>query len=80
MGLLKCQATDFQIQAKEVLASKATIVDILSHKTEQENSKIKKDMDRRFYMTPYEAVEYGLIDRVFEKDEVANPPIPASVL
>ncbi|MGB3639088.1 MAG: ATP-dependent Clp protease proteolytic subunit [Rivularia sp. (in: cyanobacteria)] len=79
-GLAQGQATDFQIQAKEVLASKATIVDILSHKTEQENSKIKKDMDRRFYMTPYEAVEYGLIDRVFEKDEVANPPIPASVL
>jgi ATP-dependent Clp protease protease subunit len=31
-------------------------------------------------MTPYEARDYGLIDRVFEKEELANPPLPASVL
>jgi ATP-dependent Clp protease protease subunit len=31
-------------------------------------------------MTPYQAVEYGLIDRVFEKNEVANPPVPAGIL
>ncbi|PAX53097.1 ATP-dependent Clp protease proteolytic subunit [Brunnivagina elsteri] len=74
------QATDIQIRAKEVLANKATMVEILSHSTGQEIKKIEKDMDRLFYMTPYQAVEYGLLDRVFEKNEVANPPIPASVL
>jgi ATP-dependent Clp protease protease subunit len=43
-------------------------------------TKISKDMDRLFYMTPDQAKEYGLIDRVFRKDELANPPLPASVL
>ncbi|GJD21103.1 peptidase S14, ClpP [Rivularia sp. IAM M-261] len=74
------QATDIQIRAKEVLANKATMVDILSNTTGQTKQRIEKDMDRLFYMTPHQAVEYGLIDRVFEKEELANPPIPASVL
>ncbi|NET03033.1 MAG: ATP-dependent Clp protease proteolytic subunit [Sphaerospermopsis sp. SIO1G2] len=74
------QATDIQIRAQEVLANKASMIDILSRTTEQQPEKIIKDMDRLFYMTPYEAKEYGLIDRVFEKEEVANPPIPTSVL
>ncbi len=74
------QATDIQIRAKEVLANKATMVDILSTTTGQAKQRIEKDMDRLFYMTPHQAVEYGLIDRVFEKEELANPPIPASVL
>lgn len=74
------QATDIQIRAKEVLANKATMLDILAKTTGQDKAKVEKDMDRLFYMTPHQAVEYGLIDRVFEKDELANPPIPASVL
>jgi ATP-dependent Clp protease, protease subunit len=74
------QATDIQIRAKEVLANKATMLDILAKTTGQDKVKVEKDMDRLFYMTPHQAVEYGLIDRVFEKDELANPPIPASVL
>ena len=74
------QATDIQIRAKEVLANKATMLDILATTTGQDKAKVEKDMDRLFYMTPHQAVEYGLIDRVFEKDELANPPIPASIL
>jgi ATP-dependent Clp protease protease subunit len=74
------QATDIQIRAKEVLVNKASIVDILSQTTGQLEAKIIKDMDRLFYMTPYQARDYGLIDRVFEKEELANPPLPASVL
>ncbi len=74
------QATDIQIRAKEVLANKATTIDILAKSTNQDKAKIEKDMDRLLYMTPYQAVEYGLIDRVFEKNEVANPPIPAGIL
>jgi ATP-dependent Clp protease, protease subunit len=74
------QATDIQIRAKEVLANKASMVDIFSRNTGQPKEKIEKDMDRLFYITPHDAVGYGLIDRVFEKDEVANPPLPASVL
>jgi ATP-dependent Clp protease protease subunit len=74
------QATDIQIRAREVLANKASMVDILSRTTGQPLEKITKDMDRLLYMTPKQAKEYGLIDRVFEKEELANPPLPASVL
>ncbi|MBW4640963.1 MAG: ATP-dependent Clp protease proteolytic subunit [Gloeocapsa sp. UFS-A4-WI-NPMV-4B04] len=74
------QATDIQIRAKEVLANKATMIDILSRNTGQSTEKIAKDMDRLFYITPYDAVEYGLIDRVLEKQDVANLPLPAGVI
>ncbi len=74
------QATDIQIRAREVLANKVSMVDIISFTTGQTPAKITKDMDRLFYMTPYQARDYGLIDRVFEKEELANPPIPASIL
>ena len=74
------QATDIQIRAKEVLANKASMLEILARTTEQDMTKISKDMDRLFYMTPDQAKEYGLIDRVFRKEELANLPLPVSVL
>jgi ATP-dependent Clp protease protease subunit len=74
------QATDIQIRAKEVLANKRTMVDILAENTGQSHEKITKDMDRIFYITPQEAVPYGLIDRVLEKEDLAHPPLPAGVL
>lgn len=74
------QATDIQIRAKEVLANKATMIDILSRNTGQPPERITKDMDRLFYITPYQAMEYGLIDRVLEKEDLANPPLPAGVM
>lgn len=72
------QATDIQIRAKEVLANKATMLDILSRNTGQSPEKIAKDMDRMLYMTPQQAKEYGLIDRVLESSEV-DLPVPAGV-
>ncbi|HEY9858398.1 MAG TPA: ATP-dependent Clp protease proteolytic subunit [Candidatus Obscuribacterales bacterium] len=74
------QATDIQIRAKEVLANKRTMVDILAENTGQSHEKITKDMDRIFYITPQEAVPYGLIDRVLEKEDLAHPPLPAGVI
>ncbi len=74
------QATDIQIRAKEVLANKTTMVDILSRNTGQTPEKIAKDMDRIFYITPQEAVTYGLIDRVLEKEDLATPPLPAGII
>ncbi|HEY9748812.1 MAG TPA: ATP-dependent Clp protease proteolytic subunit [Allocoleopsis sp.] len=74
------QATDIQIRAKEVLANKKTMVDILSENTGQAPEKISKDMDRIFYITPQEAVSYGLIDRVLEREDLAHPPLPAGVI
>ncbi|HEY9652126.1 MAG TPA: ATP-dependent Clp protease proteolytic subunit [Coleofasciculaceae cyanobacterium] len=72
------QATDIQIRAKEVLENRATMIDILSRNTGQPPEKITKDMDRLFYMTPYQAKEYGLIDRVLETNELTTP-LPAGV-
>lgn len=69
------QATDIQIRAKEVLANKHTLLDILSQNTGQDPEKIAKDMDRMFYLTPEAAVEYGLIDKVLE----SNKDIPSAI-
>lgn len=74
------QATDIQIRAREVLVNKATMLDILSRNTGQTREKIEKDMDRLLYLTPQQAQEYGLIDRVLEKQDLANPPLPAGVI
>jgi ATP-dependent Clp protease, protease subunit len=60
------QATDIQIRAKEVIANRTAMLEIFSKNTGQTVEKIVKDMDRMFYLTPAEAKEYGIIDRVLE--------------
>jgi ATP-dependent Clp protease protease subunit len=60
------QATDIQIRAKEVLDNKRSLLDILSRNTGQPVEKLAKDTDRMLYMTPYDAKDYGIIDRVVE--------------
>lgn len=71
------QATDIQIRAKEVLDNKATMLGIFSENTGQPVEKIAKDMDRMFYLTPEEAKEYGLIDKVLESTKELPQPVPA---
>lgn len=80
ISMAQGQATDIQIMAKEVFVNKQAMIDILHRNTGQAKEKIQKDMDRLFYMTPHQAVEYGLIDRVFEKEEAAKTTLPAAVL
>jgi ATP-dependent Clp protease protease subunit len=63
------QATDIQVNAEEVLKKRAVILDIFSQNTGQSTQKIAKDSERIFYMTPQEAKEYGLIDRVLESNK-----------
>jgi ATP-dependent Clp protease protease subunit len=60
------QATDIQIRAKEVLHNKRMMLEILAKNTGQPIERLEKDTDRMFYMTPQQAKEYGLIDRVLE--------------
>jgi ATP-dependent Clp protease protease subunit len=60
------QATDIIINAEEVLAKRDLILEIFSRNTGQSVEKLAKDMNRTFYMTPQEAKDYGLIDRVLE--------------
>jgi ATP-dependent Clp protease protease subunit len=67
LGGAQGQATDIEIQAKEILRVKETINNILAKNTGQKLAKITKDTDRDFFMSAYEAKEYGLIDKVLEK-------------
>jgi ATP-dependent Clp protease protease subunit len=73
------QATDIQIRAKEVLDNKRTLLEILAKNTGQTLEKIAKDIDRTFYLTPQEAKEYGLIDKVLEsRKDLPKPLAPVS--
>ena len=63
------QATDIEIQAKEILRQKQRINEILAESTGQKIDKIEADTDRDVYLTAEEAVEYGLVDEVLEKPE-----------
>jgi ATP-dependent Clp protease protease subunit len=71
------QATDIQIRAKEVLQNKQTMLEIFSKNTGQPVEKISKDIDRTFYLTPEQAKEYGLIDRVLESTKELPQPLSA---
>jgi len=63
------QATDIQIRAKEVLENKRMMLDILAQNTGKSYETIEKDTDRMLYMTPDEAKEYGIIDKVLESTQ-----------
>ena len=71
------QATDIQIRAKEVLENKRAVLEIFSHNTGQTMDKLEKDTDRMMYMTPQQAKEYGLIDKVLESTSELPTPVPA---
>ncbi|HDZ4960282.1 TPA: ATP-dependent Clp endopeptidase proteolytic subunit ClpP [Campylobacter jejuni] len=67
LGGARGQATDIEIQAKEILRLKTILNDILAKNTKQKVAKITKDTERDFFMSAQEAKEYGLIDKVLEK-------------
>jgi ATP-dependent Clp protease, protease subunit len=79
MGMGRSQATDIQIRAKEVLANKTAMLDILSQNSGQTPDKIARDTDRMLYMTPEQAKDYGLIDRVLESTKDLPTPLPVGV-
>ncbi|NJK38322.1 MAG: ATP-dependent Clp protease proteolytic subunit [Oscillatoriales cyanobacterium RM1_1_9] len=58
------QATDIDLNAREVLAKQALMVEILAQNTGQTPEKIAKDMNRTFYLTPEQAKDYGIIDQI----------------
>ena len=67
------QATDIEIQAKEILRMRDLLNEMLSSDTGQPSEKIAKDTDRDFVMTAEEAVAYGLIDEVITSRERCHP-------
>jgi ATP-dependent Clp protease protease subunit len=58
------QASDIEIQAREIINIKRRLEEILSGHSGQKVEKVAKDMERDYFMTSQEALEYGLIDRV----------------
>ncbi len=67
LGGAQGQATDIEIQAKEILRLKHIINEILAENTSQSIKKIAKDTERDFFMSAKEAAAYGLVDKVLEK-------------
>lgn len=70
LGGAQGQATDIEIQAAEIIRIKKSLNEILANNTGQSIKKIEKDTDRDYIMTPQEALEYGMIDKVISRDIV----------
>jgi ATP-dependent Clp protease protease subunit len=64
LGGAEGQASDIEIQAREILRLKARLMGILSESTGQSLESIERDTDRNFYMDAQQAVTYGLVDQV----------------
>ncbi len=72
------QATDIEIEAKEILRIRDQLNHILADRTSQTVEKIEKDTDRDYFMSAEEAKAYGLIDKVIEEPRPATP-VPAEL-
>jgi ATP-dependent Clp protease protease subunit len=66
MGGAQGQASDIVIAAREIMRQQDIIKDILVKHTGQTMDKITHDTDRDFYLTPQQAVEYGIIDEILK--------------
>jgi ATP-dependent Clp protease protease subunit len=64
LGGAQGQAVDIEIQAKEILFLKETLNGLMAEHTGQPIEKVAEDTDRDYFLSPHEAVEYGLIDKV----------------
>ena len=70
LGGAQGQATDIEIQAAEIIRIKKSLNEILASNTGQSIKKIEKDTDRDYIMTPAEALEYGMIDKIVTRDAI----------
>lgn len=72
LGGARGQATDIEIQAREIRHMKDVITDILVNATGQDREKVVADIERDFYLSAAAAKEYGLIDEIFERTKAAS--------
>lgn len=72
LGGFQGQATDIEIHAQEILSIKARLNDLLAHHTGQDIETIKRDTERDNFMSAQRAAEYGLIDSVYDKRQLAS--------
>ena len=69
LGGAQGQAVEIEIQAKEILFLKKTLNSLLAEHTGQSLEKINEDTERDYFLSPSEAVQYGLIDKVIKNDK-----------
>jgi ATP-dependent Clp protease, protease subunit len=67
LGRFRGQASDIEIQAREAIALKRRMEEIVAQHTGQPLENVSKDMQRDYFMTAEEAMEYGLIDKVLAR-------------
>ena len=67
LGGLSGQATDIDIQAREILRVRSHLNDIMAKHTSQALEKIERDVERDYWMDPAQAKEYGIIDEIISK-------------
>lgn len=72
LGGAQGQASDIEIQAKEILRMKESLNKMLAENTGQSLKKIQKDSDRDFIMGAQEAVEYGIVDEIISKRDLKS--------
>ena len=72
LGGFQGQATDFDIHARRILKIKENLNKILSENTGQSLEKIKVDVERDYFMEAQEAADYGLVDKVIERNQVGK--------
>jgi ATP-dependent Clp protease protease subunit len=70
MGGVEGQAVEIEITARQIVKLKNRINEILAFHTGQPMKKIEIDTDRDFYLSAYEAKDYGLIDKVIEPERI----------
>jgi ATP-dependent Clp protease protease subunit len=79
LGGAQGQASDIEIQAREILYHKQNLNRWLASSTGQPLEKIERDTERDFFMSAQEAKDYGLIDQVIDKQAVGGrPPVVAA--
>ena len=71
LGGAKGQATDIEIEAKEIMRMKKELTSILAENSGQDIEKVQKDCERDYYMSAAQAVEYGLIDKVITPETLS---------
>jgi ATP-dependent Clp protease protease subunit len=72
LGGFQGQATDIQIHAQEILSIKARLNELLAYHTGQDLETIQRDTERDNFMSASRAAEYGLIDSVYDKRQLAS--------
>ena len=73
------QAADIDIYAREILRMRETLNNMLANATGQPVERIARDVDRDYIMSPEQAVDYGMIDKVISSRDLAPLPLPKAL-